>query len=214
MATEKLDTNIRQEQIAKATLELAAAGGVNALSVAAVARRIGVVPSALYRHFKGKDQILDSALELINDKLMANAQAVRHETDDPLQQLYRLLMRHVRLIRENRGIPQVIFSQDFYVAHPQRRTRVYQGIRAYLAQIAQIIRSGQQRRQIAPSIAPNAAAVLFLGLIQPSAILWHMSDRRFDVSRQAQRAWPLYRKAIQDGAVRSATPPRTPRKGA
>ncbi len=199
MATEKLDTTVRQEQIAQATLELVAVGGLSKLSVAAVARHVGLVPSALYRHFKSKDEVLDAALRLIQDKLLGNIVAVREDNSDALAQLHKLLLRHVWLIQENRGIPQVIFSQDFYIDHPERRERVYRGIRSYLAEVAQIIRDGQRNDQISRRIDPDSAAVMFLGLIQPSAILWHMSDGDFDVSQQARRAWPLYRKAIENG---------------
>ena len=210
MATEKLDTQVRQEQIAQATLELVAAGGLKKLSVAAVARRVGLVPSALYRHFKGKDEVLDATLGLIQDKLRDNVRAVSEETDDALEQLHGLLMRHVRMIRENRGIPQIIFSQDFYAGHPDRRSRVYRGIRSYLAEVARIVRDGREAGQVGREVDCEVAAVMFLGLVQPSAILWHLSDGDFDVTRQAQRAWPLFLKAIQDGA---ASPPEEARKG-
>jgi hypothetical protein len=101
------------------------------------------------------------------------------------------------MIRENCGIPQIIFSQDFYFGQPARRKRVYQGIRGYLAEVARIIRHGQKAGQIGREVDPDAASVMFLGLVQPSAILWHMSDGDFDVTRQARRAWPLFRKAIR-----------------
>lgn len=195
---EKLDTQVRREQIARATLELAAAGGLKKVNVAAVARRVGVVPSALYRHFRGMDQVLDATIDLIHQKLQENVQAVHAETDDPLDRLHGLLQRHVRLIRENRGIPQIMFAQDFFVDHPERRRRVYRGIRAYLDQVAQLVRDAQSTGQVAVEVDPDAASVLFLGLIQPSAILWHMSDGEFDVTRQARNAWPLFRKALQD----------------
>ncbi len=213
MATEKLDTQVRQEQIAQATLELVAAGGLKKLSVAAVARRVGLVPSALYRHFKGKDEVLDATLGLIQDKLLDNVRAVAAETDDALEQLHGLLMRHVRMIRENRGIPQIIFSQDFYAGHPDRRGRVYRGIRSYLAEVARIVRDGQAAGRIGREVDPDTAAVVFLGLVQPSAILWHLSDGDFDVTRQAQKAWPLFLKAIQDGAATLPDEAGTGREG-
>lgn len=213
MATEKLGTQVRQEQIAQATLELVATGGLKNLSVAAVARRVGLVPSALYRHFKGKDDVLDATFGLIQNKLLDNVRAVREETDDAVEQLHGLLMRHVRMIRENRGIPQIIFSQDFYVGHPARRGRVYQGIRSYLAQVAQIIQHGQEAEQIDCHIDPDVASVMFLGLVQPSAILWHLGDGDFDVTRQAQRAWPLFQRAIQNGAASPSDEVKKGRKG-
>lgn len=210
MAVERLGTQARQEQIAQATLELVATGGLKSVSVAAVARRVGLVPSALYRHFKGKDEVLDATLELIQGKLLANVTTVREETHDAVKQLHRLLLRHVRMICENRGIPLIIFSQDFYVGHPARRGRVYHGIRSYLAEVALIIRDGQKAKRIGQAVDTEAASVMFLGLVQPSAILWHLSDGDFDVMRQAQQAWPLFLKAIADGA---ACPPVKARRG-
>jgi AcrR family transcriptional regulator len=197
MATEKLETQIRREQIAQATLDLVAAGGLKKLSVAAVARRVGLVPSALYRHFKSKDDVLGAALEMILEKLLTNVAAVCEETDDPLERLHRLLLRHIRMIRENRGIPLIIFSQDFYAGHPDRRERVYAGICDYVSEVGRLIRQAQQTGQVGQRVDVEAAAVLFLGMIQPSAILWHMSDGQFDVTRQAQKAWPLFLKAVQ-----------------
>jgi len=201
MGTEKLNTEIRKEQIAQATLELVAAGGLKKLSVAAVARRVGLVPSALYRHFKGKEEVLDATLGLIQEKLLGNVKAISEETNDAVEQLRGLLMRHVRMIRENRGIPQIIFSQDFYIGHPDRRDRVYRGISTYLAEVARIIRRGQEAGQIRDDVDPETASVVFLGFVQPSAILWHMSDGDFDVTRQAQRAWPLFLRTIQNGVA-------------
>jgi AcrR family transcriptional regulator len=59
MATERLETDIRQDQITQAALGLVAAKGVAELSIAGVARRVGLVPSAIYRHFKSKDEVLE-----------------------------------------------------------------------------------------------------------------------------------------------------------
>src|SRR4030042_1494447 len=62
----------RREQIAEAALELLARQGIRRLSVGAVARRIGVVPSAVYRHFRGKEEILSAAVGRMGDRLLEN----------------------------------------------------------------------------------------------------------------------------------------------
>ena len=199
MSTEKLDTDIRKEQIAQATLEVIAGKGLAKVSVAAVARRVGVVPSALYRHFKGKDQVLDAAMEMILGRLLENVDATLEEPARPLEHLKRLLERHIRMIRENRGIPQILLSQDFYAQRPDRRRRVHEGMRAYLARVADLVRKAQHVGQADPDIDADTVSVVFLGLIQPPAILWHMSNGTFDVDGQAARAWPLFLRAIQPG---------------
>lgn len=199
MAREKLDTDIRQEQIAQAALDLVAANGLRKLSVAAVARRIGLVPSALYRHFKGKDEIVDATLALVQRRLLEFAKEAEGQGAGALEHLRSLLERHVNLIRENRGIPQIIFSQDFFAGHPLRRKVVMEGLQRYLAQVAKIIERGKASGEIAASVDSDAAALLFLGLIQPSALLWQISGEKFDVTRQARQAWPLFAQALTSG---------------
>ncbi|MFW6154061.1 MAG: TetR/AcrR family transcriptional regulator [Planctomycetota bacterium] len=199
MSTEKLDTGIRKDQIAQATLQVIAAKGLAQVSVAAVARRVGVVPSALYRHFAGKDEVLDAAMEMILGQLLDNADAVLAADGTPLDHLKQLLDRHIRMVRENRGIPQILLSQDVYARRPDRRRRVHEGMRAYLARVADLVREAQRAGQADPAIDADTVSVVFLGLIQPPAVLWHMSDGTFDVDGQAGRAWPLFLRAIRHG---------------
>ena len=83
MADEKLDSEVRREQIAEAVLGLVAARGVKRLSVAAVARRVGLVPSGIYRHFKSKDAMLMAVLDLIEARMQGNVTAARGDVRSP-----------------------------------------------------------------------------------------------------------------------------------
>jgi AcrR family transcriptional regulator len=197
MAAEKLGTVVRREQIAQAALSLIGSHGLRGLSVARLARRVGLVPSALYRHFKGKDEVIDAVLQHIRDSLQQNARAVRAETGEALERLRRLLTRHVALVRDNGALPRIVFSEEVYVGRPDRRARMFAGIQRYLDDVAAIIRQGQADGQIRRDVDPEAVASLFLGLIQPGAILWHMSDGTFDVTRRAERGWRILSEAIR-----------------
>ena len=132
MVREKLDTEVRQDQILEAALDVVSRKGMKGLNLGAVARRVGIVPSALYRHFKNKDGIIDALLGLIEFRLISNVVAVRQEAEDPLLALELLLRRHVRLIRENAGIPRIVFSEEVYGASSQRKSRIYELLQHYL----------------------------------------------------------------------------------
>jgi AcrR family transcriptional regulator len=196
MADEKLDTEVRREQIAEAVLSLVAAHGVNRLSMAAVARRVGLVPSGIYRHFKNKDEMILAALDRIEARLQANIKAAAEETPDPLEQLRSLLMRHVRVIREGRAVPRIIFSDDGHSAHPMRKARVKEILDAYLGRISELVRQGQQEGEIRPDVDPATAGLMLLGIVIPAGILWHITDGGIDVTKHAERAWHVFRRAI------------------
>lgn len=204
MAREKLDTEVRQEQILEAALDVVSRQGMKGLNLGAVARRVGLVPSALYRHFENKDSIIDALLTLIESRLLSNVTVVRQKTKDPLLALELLLREHVRLIRENAGIPRVVFSEEVYGANSQRKTQVYELLQKYLGSVAGLFNEAQKYGLVRTDLSPDELSVMFLGLVQPAAILWHVSDGGFDVTRQAEKAWRVFREAVRNGE--SGTP--------
>ena len=192
MALEKLNSEIRQKQYAEAALSLVAANGLKSLSVARVARRVGLAPSALYRHYPGKDALLDAVIDLIGERLNANVTSVLEQTPDAIERLRQLLMAHVRIIRENQGILRVIFSDEFQNGRPERKAPAWKMVEGYLKRVADIVTQGQREGQIRSDIDPNTASMMFLGLIQPAAILWNLSGGKFDVTRHVEKSWPFF----------------------
>lgn len=197
MGTEKQKSEVRKEQIARAALALIASQGMKGLSVASVARRIGLVPSALYRHFKGKEEILEATIALVRDLLMENIRAVGQESALPLVQLRLLLMRHVRMVREFEAIPRIVFSEEIQSSLPRKREVFYTILQGFLGQVAELIRLGQRLGQINPGVNPETISILFLGLIQPPVVLWHLSNGKFDITKHAEKAWEIFEKAIR-----------------
>jgi AcrR family transcriptional regulator len=203
--TQKRDTAVRQEQIASAALAIIAQHGLRRTSVASVARRVGLVPSAIYRHYRGKDEILDAVLDLVRDRLLDNLRRVTTETPDAIARLHRLLSLHVSLLTTQPGILRVIFSEEISGGKSARRARVFRTVRAYLTGVEDIIRQGQAAGSVKPDLDPPTLALMFLGLIQPAAILAHLSDGELDVATHVQKAGN-----VSSGALRPAASPGPP----
>ena len=197
MALEKLDTEVRKEQIVEAALSLIAAHGVRRLSMAALARRVGLVPSALYRHFGSKQEILHAAIQLIAERAKENMQEVRSLSPNSLNRLELLLGRIIKMIRELQAMPHIIFSEGVSSEHPEAKRQAYGLLQGVVKGIEEIVREGQERGEIRTDFDANSLAVMFWGMIPASVILWHVSDGEFDVTRQAQKSWELFRDGIR-----------------
>jgi len=210
MRARKTKTEIRQEQIAAAALQLMAAHGPKALNLVALARRVGVVPSAIYRHYPGKDAVLDAVLDLIAARLQENVKAARQETPAALDRLHRLLELHVHLVQNNMAIPRVVLSEEVFNGNARRRQRVHTIIEDYLGEVAQLVREGQQDGTLRAEVPADTASVMFLGLIQPAVILWLTSDGAFKVGLHAGRAWRLFTTMVAAQPVPPAKPPQSP----
>ena len=197
MRAEKQNSEIRKKQIALAAMNLIARQGMKGLSVAAVARKVGLVPSALYRHFNGKEEILKATIELVRDMITENVRSVRGESTVPLEQLKLLMIRHIKMIQKFQAIPRIVFSDEISASYPQGKTSVYKLIRKILGQVAEIIGQGQRQGQIKPDLDPETVSVIFLGLVQPPAILWYLSKGRFDISKHMEKAWPIFENTLR-----------------
>jgi AcrR family transcriptional regulator len=197
VSDQKLDTEIRQEQIAEAALGLLASQGLGRLSVAAVARRVGLVPSGIYRHFGSKAEMLDAALRLVERRIDEILQRAEQASSDPLERLRRVLMGHVRFIREGRAIPRIIFADDEAKVSYELKSRILEIFHGYVGRVAQFVAQGQQQGSIRAELDPQTVALMFFGIVVPAGILWHLTEGGFDVTKHAKRAWPVFSEAIR-----------------
>lgn len=194
---EKRDTVVRQEQIARAALDLMGRHGVDQVKMSAVARQIGLVPSAIYRHYPNKDAMVDAVLDLVRDQLLDNVRIATTETASAVERLERLLHLHLELLRQNQGMVRVIFSDAVAGGSPARRTRVFRTVQSYLEAIVHIVREGQRAGTIRADVEPRALASVFLGLVQPVAVLRVLSGGVLDGTATAEAGWRLVRRAIE-----------------
>lgn len=213
MRARRMEGDARRDQIAQAVMELAAEHGTGAISIAAVAGRIGVAPSALYRHYASKDAMLSDTLDRMAARMRANLERARAESTGPLEALERLLMLQVGLIRGSRGLPYVVFSQGLGDSVAQR-AQFAAFVRGFRARVAALFREAQEAGQVRADVPPENLAVAFIGLYVPPAILWNLTRGRFDIAAQARHAWAVFHDGIRargDRAPRPARRSRAPR---
>lgn len=102
----------RKQAITAAAIEILGEQGPDGLSMAAVAERVGVVPSAIYRHFDSREAMLVAALDTIWDgfgALMAQGEA---ETDGPLEFLDWIFSNLLGVIPQLKVFPKLLFSTE------------------------------------------------------------------------------------------------------
>ncbi len=194
--TQKMNTEARREQMASAALNLLAERGSEGFNIADLAESVGLVPSAIYRHFEGREDVLDVALDLFRDRVYGLVEAARNEAQDPLMALELLLTRHARLIESGGAVPHIMASMSASEEHAARRAKTERIFAGYVARVESLVREGQESGQVRSDIDPTAATLLFVGMIQPAALLRHAEGERFDITVHAARVWDLFRRAV------------------
>ena len=200
MRASKAKTEIRQGQIAQAALKLLAVRGWRRVSLAAIAKAVGIVPSDVYRHFTGKDQVLDAVLDLVGQSFQTNLKVARQKMADPVACLHEVLTRHVQLIHGGIPVPRIVLSEEVFTGRPRHRKRVHEIYQNYLGEIAAIIQDGQHKNLIRRELAAETLSMMWLGLVQSPAILWLVSSGGFDLQQHCERAWQIFSGMIQTSA--------------
>jgi AcrR family transcriptional regulator len=201
----------RRDEISRAALAIIDEQGTGALSIASVAHRVGVAPSALYRHYPDKAALVEDTIERLGAGVRANLELMAAESaDDAVAALGAFLNRHVQFVLENRGFPMLIFS-DLVLQHPGRRANMSERLAEFRSVVGRVLAEGQRQGRVRADVDPEAGALAFLGLFIPAAIHWHLSGGRTDLAGVVRRAWPIFLAGISASRVPAALV-RTPRR--
>jgi len=197
VAADKLSTQVRQEQIAGAALDLIASRGLQGFNIDRLAKSVGLVPSAIYRHFDGKEQVLRAALSMFRDRLYSLVEEARDEADGPLEALELLLVKHARLIAGHKAVPHILMCSDVAAGDESRRAKVQRIFGGYIDRVGAIVREGQRSGVIRGDVDARTIALMFAGMIQPAALLSRAKGRGFDMNAHVRRVWRLFERGVR-----------------
>lgn len=159
----------RKTVICDALLRIAAAEGIAALTVERLAREVGVTGAALFRHFPGRDAMLDAAGQRLAGLLLGSL-----PPDDlpPLERLRLAFLARIRMITDHPGIPQLVFSDQFAKALPPTGARALRGaIRRSVEFLAQAAAEAAGRGQLRTDVPSSELVVLVMGSLLARGLL-------------------------------------------
>jgi len=99
---------LTRERVVAEALAVISADGVEALSMRALAARLGVVPGALYRHVPGKEQLHD----LVLDGVLAEVDCRADQTLPWTGQVTALAQRFRAILEDHPGIAGLLKARD------------------------------------------------------------------------------------------------------
>jgi AcrR family transcriptional regulator len=104
--------------ILKAAKELFYERSFAAVGVDEIGQRAGVTGPAIYRHFRGKDEILSTLFDDAIDRL---TEATAVQSDDPFEELEGLVRGHAEFVLSERKLAGVKIREERSLAEPFRR---------------------------------------------------------------------------------------------
>jgi AcrR family transcriptional regulator len=199
--TVKVSTDIRRDQISRAALRIIAARGIRGLTTSSIAEEVGISEANIYRHFTSKDEILAATIEKVGEGLKRNIENVLkiRSADTPLIKLKRAFMLHLDYIEKNEGIPRLVFSDEMHLGNEELKQKLLQSISSYSAALEALVKEGQKAGVLKKDISPKMSALMFIGMVQVTALRWSLSSFSFPLVTEGMKLWENYEKCIKKG---------------
>ena len=188
-------TEVRKEEIVRAALAIVEQRGLDKLNINDIAAKIELVPAAIYRHFTGREEIVAALIEYIDKRLRNNLSQVDIVTGTPIAKLKALFELQVSLLKEEAAIPRVLYFLLSSDRNLKLKASMLSAVSFYVQQVKKLLLQGQEKGEISLDIDVMAAAMMFLGMVQPLAIMSQVNKEVLD--RYPHKLWQNYQRSLR-----------------
>lgn len=177
----------RKQEIVRHSMEILFYEGVDRLTIKNIAKKMGFVESAIYRHYTSKREILqgiisfvDSICEEINDQVTAS-------TASAFNKIEQYFSAWNRVYKEKPYLIPILFSKELFKSDEQFIERLKQIMDHYSRLIDSLIEEGQNRNEFPPTIDPQRLKLI---ITAPPILLidtWFYSGRGFPLQEESEK---------------------------
>lgn len=187
----------KQKRIVSCARGIIVAKGMERLTTREIAKELKITDGALYRHFKGKRDILDLLVDDIEETLMSVLMEAASSAKDPLKKLENIFKTHLSYAEQRKGISFIIISQILSSRDKKLQRKMFGVVNKYLKTIKAILKEGISKGQFRRDINLTSASLIFFGMVQSAVTHWGLSGFRLQLKKgRLEETFSLYREGI------------------
>lgn len=188
------DLSERQKEIIHASLELISEKGIQGLTIKNLSKKIGLVESAIYRHYESKTHILVAILDSITGPTSSNGSP---KTDSVFGLLEQKLKNRFQTFTVNPALVSVIFAEELFQNEALLVQKTKEKVERSISETAAMIKMGQQKGEIRNDIDSEQFAVIINGSIRMLVKQWKMSDYSFDLIQKGNELFNTFKLLLK-----------------
>jgi len=199
-AVQRLPTEERQAVIVSAALALARDLSPAAITTSEIAAVVGVSQGALFKHFPTKEAIWLAVMDWVHQQLMATLTQAADAAPTPLAALEAVFHAHVDFVAAHPGVPRLIFHELQQPADSKAKQAVRTMLASYRKLLLGLFGQAGAAGELPASLDQEAAATLFVGIVQGLVMQSMMSGKPAAMRGQAAKLFNLYLGGIRQPA--------------
>ena len=172
---------IKKKEIVQACLRVVDKYGIKGATIKNITSEVGVVESALYRHFPSKKDIFIRILKETSKMFESIINDVEKLDADSLKKLELILEKQLELLKSYPGLIRIVYSDEIYMRDDILLDKINNFLNRLIAKIEKIIKEGVEQKIIKPNIDSFIVSMNFLGIIQMSFSYWSLRNRELSL---------------------------------
>ena len=189
-----MDGETRKGQILDAALRIVHEKGIHSLTLREIADGVDVSEAALFRHFKSKEDIVDSLASNVFDN---NQFFPRGE--GPWEALENMLVWQLENFQRNPLHTAILFQEDIFREFPSVKERFDLRRSSRSSLIRQLVREGQAAGAFSADADGEAFSLPFLGSLRMAVLEWRYAGFSYDLRNKAPALLHLLKKSLEVG---------------
>lgn len=169
----------RQIEIIEAATKRIDEHGIQELTIKNLAADLNLSEAALYRHFKGKNEILLGLLTYFIDETEQRLATIIHSkglnAPDTLRSVFN---SQLNTFIQKPSIVSVIFSESIFQFNKDLNQAVSQLMNNMQTVIETIIKRGQENKELTRLISPSIATTIIMGGMRITVLKWKLSGHK------------------------------------
>lgn len=157
-------TQIRQQQIKKAVLDIIASEGLSRLSSRNLADKIGLSEGAIFRHFKTKRDIMLAIMQDVEDELINDMRCIALLNEPASKRLFDFLCTHIRYLVEKKGVTILLFSEAAHLNDSALKKRLHNILVQQKQLVSKILQDGIVEGVWDEKLHVENVAMLYMGI--------------------------------------------------
>lgn len=187
--------DIRKNIISAAT-KLFAEQGYQKTTITDISKEVGLVESAIYEYFQGKEDLLfsipyDSAIESIEE-----LEEQLYGIEGAFNKLRKFYWWYLRMIEKNPHTAKVNFlilqTNPYFM-----ETEVYSQVKILFSVLIKIFEEGRDSGEMRKDLDPYEARAIFWGTINNKVTRWLLKGRNYPLNQNLDHSFSLLKEAFR-----------------
>jgi TetR/AcrR family transcriptional regulator, fatty acid metabolism regulator protein len=177
----------RQLEIIQAAGKLLASKGMSGLTVKTLAAEMGFVESALYRHFKSKDDILVLMLEYLYQNIQERFEPILTQDIDAKAKLVQIFDSQFRYFRDNPHFVIVVLSDGLIDESEGMRNQIIKMFLYKIQIINELVSQCITHGKMQPVLAQETLIHFLMGGFRLTMFKWKTLKFSFDLVNEGNQ---------------------------